>query len=523
MTSIPSRRAIPMAAAAAFACVTALAPTGRAQAAALAPATGPLLEAAALPTGRAGSLRFIDARAGATPFIAFARFRGSALSQVASVSFRIKPRAGATAAPVQVTASAASLRARGHVTPDGTLELPVVGLYAGEANVVSVAFTMRDGTVHRQQVQVTTAAYVDPNHIYDQPTRLVPRDPGVSLGYSYIYLKSALGSPVVIDVDGALRWVGPAVPSSFSSTYADGIFVIGDANSTRVHQMGLDGQVTDAVVDLANTESFNHNITPGRDALLAGVNMQGDGVIESMSTIIEMTPDGHVIRSWDFQKIIGDWMTRHGDDAAAFVRPGKNWLHLNAQVYDPRDNSLVVSSREQFVMKVDYDTGAIKWLFGDPKKYWHTFASLRALALDGPADTFWPIGQHSITLRDDGTFMVFNNGAPTCDQPKGEPPGQTRPYSAVTAYRVDEAARTVRSTWGWDHAQTLKSAVCSSAWEVHDGSKLVNFAAADNVSHMHLVGLDANARTAFEYQYATKSCSTGWHAIPFSFEALTIQ
>jgi hypothetical protein len=58
---------------------------------------------------------------------------------------------------------------------------------------------------------------------------------------------------------------------------------------------------------------------------------------------------------------------------------------------------------------------------------------------------------------------------------------------------------------------------------VHDGSKLVDFAAADNVTHMHLVGLDAKQRTAFEYQYPTKSCSTAWHAIPFSFEALTIR
>jgi hypothetical protein len=445
MKSIPSWRAIAMAAAAA---VTAIAASNAAVAAAQAPGTGPLLEASVLPSAQGGALHFVEAHAGVTPFIAFARFRGTALQNVATVTFRIKPRTGATAEPVQVNVSAESLRARGYVSKNGTLDLPIFGFYAGETNNVSVTFTMRDGTTQRFSLALTAPAYVDPNHIYDQPTRLVPRDPGVVLGYSYIYLKSALGSPVVVDVDGAVRWVGPTVDSSFSSTYVGGGFVIGSPNAARVSQMGLDGRITDSAVDLVNTESFNHNITAGRDALLAGVNMQGDGVIESMSTIVEMTPTGHVIRSWDFQKIIGDWMTSQGDDASAFVRPGKNWLHLNAQVYDPRDNSLVVSSREQFVMKVDYDTGAIKWLFGDPKKYWHTFASLRALALDGPADTFWPIGQHSVTLREDGMFMVFNNGAPTFDQPKGQPPGETRAYSAVTAYRVDEAARTVSSTWG---------------------------------------------------------------------------
>ena len=41
----------------------------------------------------------------------------------------------------------------------------------------------------------------------------------------------------------------------------------------------------------------------------------------------------------------------------------------------------MVSSRENFVMKLDYHTGNIIWILWDPSKYWYTFPSLRAKAL----------------------------------------------------------------------------------------------------------------------------------------------
>ena len=49
-----------------------------------------------------------------------------------------------------------------------------------------------------------------------------------------------------------------------------------------------------------------------------------------------------------------------GDDATAFVLSGVDWFHLNGSVYDARDDSVIVSSRENFLIKLDYRTAQIR-------------------------------------------------------------------------------------------------------------------------------------------------------------------
>jgi hypothetical protein len=183
----------------------------------------------------------------------------------------------------------------------------------------------------------------------------------------------------------------------------------------------------------------------------------------------------------------------------------------------------VISSREEFLMKVDYDTGAIRWIFGDPTKYWATFPSLAMLSLTGPKDQYWPIGQHSVTLRTDGSYMIFNNGLWSVGVPEGAPQGQQRQYSAISAYQVDEASRTVRHAYNYDHGRTIQSGVCSSAYELAGKSKLFDYASADDDTTVHMVGVDGNDVTAFEYVYKNHSCATAWHTIPLPLEALTIK
>ena len=149
---------------------------------------------------------------------------------------------------------------------------------------------------------------------------------------------------------------------------------------------------------------------------------------------------GGVLKEWDFATIVRDHMMTGGDDSALFVRPPNDWFHTNAAAYDPRDDSLIVSSREHFVMNVDYETGAIRWVLGDPTKYWWTFPSLRAKALTLTDGGLFPIGQHAVSITSDGLLLLFNAGNRSDFQPEGAPRGESRKYSAVSAYRIDAAA-----------------------------------------------------------------------------------
>jgi hypothetical protein len=491
------------------------------------PVASSAAEAAATPgivTGVAGTsdIQFQQDIDGMTPFIRYARFTGSSLSAVTMVSYTIAAKPGATARPVKVQYSIAALQRRGFAPQGGPLTLPVFGLYSNTTNSVTVAFDLSDGTRQQMVLSMKARKYVDPNHVYDSPTIITPRDPNVYIGWNYMFMKSGIASPVIVDTDAQVRWVGGNVESSFSSILNDGGFVIGEHDRGYVQRMEMDGTVTETQVDDPSILDFNHDISFGRDALLAGVDIMKNGVVNTQSTIVEMTPVGHIIRTWDFAQILTDYMTAHGDNAALFVRPPANWFHANSALYDPSDNSLIVSSREQFVIKVDYDTQAIKWIFGDPTKFWYTFPSLRALGVTLTNSKFYPIGQHRVTFSSTGALELFNNGFQSANMPKGDPAGRSRPYSAVNAYTIDPVQFTAREVYRYDHGQTLKSKVCGSAYESYSHSQLIDFPAADNGTHAHIVGLDGNQNVAFEYQYNNKSCATAWNTIMFPFENFQI-
>ena len=220
--------------------------------------------------------------------------------------------------------------------------------------------------------------------------------------------------------------------------------------------------------------------------------------------------------------LLSAYMTAHGDDPSTFVRPGVDWFHLNAATYDPSDDSVIVSSRENFIIKLDYATGTPKWILGDPTKYWYTFPSLRQLGLTLADGGFYPIGQHATSITDDGLLMVFNDGTASDNQPSGAPAGQSRGYAVVSAYDIDPVAMTAQETWRYEHQPDLDSSYCSSSYEA-GGSYLVNYALAANGTTVRVIGLDPNRQVVFDISYPTSGCQTSWNAIPVPFDDLQFQ
>jgi hypothetical protein len=441
---------------------------------------------------------------------------GQSLSAVRTVSFEIEPKPDSVSAPVRVTYTLESLRSRGRLTSD-LLVLPVFGLYAGFANPVSIDLTFDDGSVQTIDSTVTTAAYTDPNGVYDHPVFIERREAGSELGFDFFALKSDLGTPVILDTDGTIRWVGVSSEGSIPSVFTDNGFVIGDRFSTRVRRLELDGTETLVPVAFPDYRKFHHNIDPGKVGLLGEFNTPTD----FQSTIAEFTLSGGVLKEWDFATIVRDHMMTGGDDSTPFVRPPNDWFHTNAAAYDPRDDSLIVSSREHFVMNVDYETGAIRWLLGDPTKYWWTFPSLRAKALTLTGGGLYPIGQHAVSLTSDGLLLLFNAGYWSDWQPEGAPRGESRNYSAVSAYRIDAATMTATNVWNFDYGRSIYSGHCSSAYEAGGHSLLITYARADDDMHARLVGLNSQHEVVFDFQYANRRCDTAWNAVPIPLENMS--
>jgi hypothetical protein len=320
---------------------------------------------------------------------------------------------------------------------------------------------------------------------------------------------------VVVDTDGEVRWVGTSSPSEATIFTANG-FLVGGASSTQLLRLELDGEVTGSSVDDPSVKDFTHNIDPGKVGLLAEFDEQD----EVDATVAEISPTGTILAGWKMGDLISAYMTAEGDDPSLFVRPGVDWFHVNAATYDPSDDSVIVSSRENFVIKLDYATGTPIWILGDPTKYWAQFPSLRAKALTLVGGGDYPIGQHATSLTSDGLLMLFNDGTPSLNQPQGAPAGQALSASLVSAYEIDRASMTAREVWRFDHQPEISSQFCSSAYQAGD-SILVNYAMADNAATTRILGLNASRQVVFELSYANSGgCNTSWNAVPVPFDQL---
>lgn len=463
--------------------------------------------------------------AGNTPFNATVSLTAHSLEHATAVSFTVDPKVGAAARPVSVTYTMDYLRRKGWLSTDGAqIDLKLFGLYAGRRNVGTVSIRFEDDSVAKTSFSFDAAAYVDPAAIYDRPTIRTPRAQGAVLGFDYFFMKSALGPPIVADTDGEIRWIGSGVASSGSSTFRDAGFVVGIG--TTLYRVEFDG--TSSVLAQVRSPSnwtytdFHHNVDAGKAGILAELNATENGVSVVESILADVRSDGSVAGEWNLAGIVSREMQRGGDDPSLFVRAGNDWFHMNAATYDARDDSVIISGREDFVVKVDYSSGEIVWIFGDPTKYWYTFPSLRAKSLL-LAQGLYPIGQHAVSLLPGGDLMLFNDGLGSTQQPAGASPGQTRNYSAVSAYTIDAGALSATQSWSFDYGQSVYSPVCSSAYQTTDGSTLVTYSTAENYTHARLVGLNPQHDVVFDIQYNSAPCATSWNSEPVPLEKLTFQ
>jgi arylsulfate sulfotransferase len=457
-------------------------------------------------------------------FTSLVRLSGFELSTVTAVQYTIAPKRASVSKPVHVAYSLSALVARGYVAPD-SITVPVFGLYAGYDNQVAIEIETQAGAPISRRVRILTPAYVDPSGIYSHPSIITSRVAGSDLAFDFIFIKSALGSPVIIDTDAEIRWAAPGIGNSTSSTFIGDEFVIGDPLKPAVYKLRWDGSITQGELPSSPYIDFNHDIDPGKYGFLAEVDGAFNGGVESReSNVIEFQDSSaiSILNQWDLGAILSAYMSSQGDEPAAFVRPGVDWFHSNSAIYDPSDDSVIVSSRENFVIKLDYKTGTIIWILGDPTKYWYTFPSLRAKALSLAPGGLYPIGQHALSITSDGLLMLFNDGLGSVNQPSGEPAGQSRTYSTVSVYSIDEASMTATEVWDYDAGKTIYSEICSSAYEAAGKSILVDYAVADNLTEALLVGLDSSHNIVFEYQYPTSGCNTSWNARPIPLDDLKI-
>ena len=458
-----------------------------------------------------------------SPFIASIDIAGD-LTKVQQVKVSVLPKTGANSDPFVTRFLPVDFSSNEELA-----SLPVVGLYEDFTNTIEISLLFEDDSNLAFEIQVEASKFYGPFTL--EVTHAV--NPSMRPAYSFFYLQSPANGPTIVDIDGEFRWVElPKEPLLDPAPTGSGIgqsiledngkFVVAVEN--KIGHIALDGSSSFTEIKSSSMTEIrsHHDLDKGKFGYLVEIDATylntDTRIIESI--LIDVNLEGDIFNTWDFGRILSDYMIENGDDPSMFIRDGHDWFHINSAIYYEKGNSLIVSSRENFVIAIDYDTSKIKWLLGDETKHWYVnFPSLRNLSLS--SSDVKPIGQHSLSMVDRG-LLLFNNGQASFQQPDGEPAGKVLETSAASIYEIDEEAKSALLIWDYDAG--IYSDICSSVYEFNQSDEyLITYTAAgrlnkDEPYYAYIQSIDHSGSLLFELKLsqANPYCATAFQASPLT-------
>jgi hypothetical protein len=444
----------------------------------------------------------------------------TSVGNIDQVNYTIYTKPGNKSKDVNVTYSHPYLEEMGYVN-NISVQVPVFGLYAGYLNNVAITVILVSGAAVTIPLTIQTVPYTASN-MY---TGIRIEKPYDNPAESYFLIDASHGTPVIIDIDGEVRWLTDKAGDQ-ERIYMDDLettrgFFVFDRFGSGIKEIGYDENVFEqGALQSSDYSDFHHNIEPGKQGMFACLDYTHDGKQEIRSVLANIDTMGNILESWHFQSIIGDAITQAGEDPSGFAEYGLDWFHMNSAIYDSYDDSAIISSRENFILKVDYSTKKIKWILGNPGKMWYQQypLSLRpfALTITGKA----PIGQHSLSLIDANHLLLSNNGFGNENLPYV---GDSRTYSAVSLYEIDEANMTANEVLTFTLNQQYFSPYCGSVYQTESGNYLVDFSTADNMMKSRILIIDPDGKIKFSMAIPARSidvngCDTAYRAKEIKLE-----
>ncbi len=195
-----------------------------------------------------------------------------------------------------------------------------------------------------------------------------------------------------------------------------------------------------------------------------------DAIIMADSVVI-FTPQGDQIWTWDAMDYLDPWRIGRDTFWSYWWTRGfdqyRDWTHGNGLSYDPADDSMLVSFREQSaVVKIDKQTKQIKWILGHHRGWPER---LRDKLLTPIGELMWPAYQHNPRVTHAGTIILFDNRPYNGAMAFEDYPPLEKSFSRAVEYEVDEENMTVKQVWTSGDSQTEDSCfsyAMSDAWRL---------------------------------------------------------
>ena len=261
---------------------------------------------------------------------------------------------------------------------------------------------------------------------------------------------------------------------------------------------------------------------------------------------VDLKQAGHTLSQEDLAKM--DSSDKFGDITGAGA--GRNWAHVNSIDYDPSDDSIILSVRNQSaVVKIGRDK-KVKWILSAPQG-WNKELSQKLLTpVDAKGkklqcsdvacentDFDWTWTQHSawrVDAKSDKNTVyvsVFDNGD---GRGMEQPALPSMKYSRAVVYKIDQKKMTVEQVWeyGKEAGSAFYSPITSMAQYQDDKKSMLIYSASVGLLEKPALskgGKSAPRRIAphlLEFNYGSKEPSVdielesliGYQAFPFHVE-----
>lgn len=366
-------------------------------------------------------------------------------------------------------------------------EIPVLGLYPGRENTVLVELETEKGQTFTDTLSFTTEALPD----YFPEIEIVKLDrskmeEGMHLMDLLIGNNGKfLTYTVIFDDAGEIRWFMDMSERN-QITYTH--YRLRNGNWLYLDWIDLI-EVNDLGKTIQQEQLFNnagnHDIIELNNGNLMMAGSMKDAYVLADGARHPSRFDAVFIWDRKQHRPIKEWDLRQVQDVDRLVYPPdytpdyrSDWFHINSIDYNEADQTLVVSGRNQGVLKVN-DKNELQWILA-PHRVWGNAgpegqgpatAPFLLTAVDDsgrplpPAvqegiagtDFFeWSTGQHDAQVLPNGHILVFDNGLMRNFNPAFS-------YSRAVEYAIDEENKTVRQIWqyGKERGLDMYSAITS--------------------------------------------------------------
>lgn len=339
--------------------------------------------------------------------------------------------------------------------------LPILGLYPAAENRVVVRVDAQEQNQYSLDTLVIETPPLPPGFpaIDVAPRDAARAEPGWTLSHLSIGDDGTFKSyPLLFDHEGQTRWYLDL------SDYGDTVFFVRrlqNGNYLVPFRRAL--REVDVLGQEVRTWSipgyvYHHEVIElPTGNLVVAVNKDETGTVEDHIVEVDRATSA-ILREWDMRALLDT-------DRFDLVADPVDWFHMNAIQYDESSDALIVSGRNQGVVKVTMQNELV-WILA-PHRGWgvggdgadtreRLLTAVDAAGTPYPqavqegeraaADFDWTWGQHAPLVLSNGNLLVFDNGFVRHW-------GTGDAYSRAVEYEIDESAMTVRQVWSYGRSR----------------------------------------------------------------------